>query len=128
MPDVELWATTYLRAALGDRDESYAANVYVSNRVPTQRRDRMVLVRRDGGPRLDQTREAARLAVRVWDTNEQDCNDLARLVRALLWAAPNGDPVLRVRDLSGPSSVPDESKVHQRYMVLEVTVRGTNLT
>ena len=33
-PDVELWATDYLRTALAARDEVYTWGVYVSNRVP----------------------------------------------------------------------------------------------
>lgn len=127
-PDVELWAATYLRAALGGRGESYASNVYVSNAVPSTRRDRMVIFRRDGGPRLDVARDAARLSVRVWAKSEQDATNLAQLVRALLWAAPDGDPVLRVTDLSGPSPVADESGQPLRFFTLEVLVRGTVLS
>lgn len=126
-PDVELWATAYLRAALSGRPESYAANVFVSNAVPSTRRDRMVVVRRDGGPRLDVAREAARLSVRVWAKSEQDVSNLTQLVRALLWASPNGDPVLKVSDLSGPSPVADESGQPLRVFTLEVLVRGTVL-
>lgn len=123
-PDVELWATGHLRSALAARAESYAADVFVSNAVPAGRRDRMVIVRRDGGPRLDVVREAARLTVRVWGKTEQEATDLARLVRALLWAAPNGAPVLKVSDLSGPSPVADESGQPLRLMSFEVIVRG----
>lgn len=123
-PDVEMWATTYLRAALSGRPESFASNVYVSNSVPDTRRDRMVVVRRDGGPRLDTVREAARLGVRVWATSEPDATDLARLIRALLWMAPDGNPVCKVNDLSGPSPVADESKQPLRFFTVELIVRG----
>ena len=125
-PDVELWAATYLRAALAARPESYAV-AYVSNAVPSTRRDRMVIVRRDGGPRVSVTTEAARLAVRVWAPTEKAATDLARLVRALLTVAADGNPVCRVADLSGPSAVPDESGQPLRYFVLELTVRGVPL-
>lgn len=126
-PDIELWATGYIRTALAGRPESYALNVHVSNETPRSRRDRMVIVRRDGGPRLDEVREAARLAVRVWGRTEQEATDLARLVRALIWVAPDGNPVLRVTELSGPTPVADESKQPLRYMTFELTLRGTNL-
>jgi hypothetical protein len=126
-PDVELWATTYLRAALSVRPEPYTANVYVNNVVPAQRHDRMCIVRRDGGPRLDAVREAARLNVRVWAQTEQDATDLARIVSALLWAAPDGDPVLRVEQPTGPTPVADESQQPLRLLAFEVVVRGTQL-
>ena len=125
-PDVELWATGYLRTALAARSEPYAADVYVSNTVPDPRRDTMVQVRRDGGPRLDQVREAARLTVNVWAMKEQDATDLARLVAALMWAAPDGDPVLRVDQATGPTPVADPSRQPLRFMSFEVLVRGTD--
>lgn len=124
-PDVELWATSYLRAELPGRSEPYASGVYVGITVPSPRADRMVVVRRDGGPRLDVIREAARLTVRVWASTEQDATDLTRLVSALLWAAPNGNPVLRVDHLTGSSPVADESRQPLRLTTFEVIVRGT---
>lgn len=124
-PDVELWATGYLRSALAARIEPYAAGVFVANYVPKSRRDRMVQVRRDGGPRLDAVRESARLTVRVWGTSEQEATDLARLVAALLWASPDGNPVVRVSQNSGPSPIPDEQP--QRLMSFDVVVRGSDL-
>jgi len=125
-PDVELWATTFLRAALAARPESFS-NAYVSNAVPQSRRDRMVIVRRDGGPRVTVATEAARLGVRVWGKTEKDVTDLTRLVRALLTNAADGNPVCRVEDLSGPSAVPDESGQPLRFFTLELTVRGIPL-
>lgn len=126
-PDVELWATGWLRTALAARPEAYAANVFVGTAVPSTRRDRMVTIRRDGGPRLDATREAARLGVNVWGKTEQEASDLARLVRALLWAAPDGNPVCRVDELAGPSPVADESGQPRRFLTFELTVRGSDL-
>lgn len=123
-PDVEAWAVGYLRSALAARAESYAQNVVVGTRVPAPRADRMVVVRRDGGPRLDLVREAARLAVRVWAGTEADCADLAALVRGLLWAAPGDGPVVKVDDLAGPSPVEDESGQPLRFFTVEITTRG----
>lgn len=126
-PDVELWATDFLRAALSERNEGYAWGVYVSNTVPKDRRDRMVIVRRDGGL-SDGLRDNARLSVRIWAKKEQDATDLARLVQALLWAAPDGNPVLSVNQQSGPTPVADESKQPLRFLVFEVATRGIALT
>lgn len=126
-PDVELWATGWLRDALAGRPEPYASGVYVSNRVPTTRRDRMVIVRRDGGSRLDLLREVARVGVNVWAGTERDAADLSRLVAALLWSAPNGAPVLQVTQPMGSTPVADPSGQPLRYQTFEVTTRGTQL-
>lgn len=123
-PDVELWATGYLRTALAARGEAYAAGVLVSNTVPATRAGRMVVVRRDGGPRTDVLRDVARLAVRVWAGTEQEATDLARLVSGVLAAAATGSPVARVVVVSGPSPVADPSGQPLRFMAFEVTTRG----
>lgn len=125
-PDVELWATGYLRAALAARPEPYAAVNTVSNRVPPTRTNRMVIVRRDGG-NSDGLRDQARVSVQVWAKTEQDATDLARLVAALLWAAPTGDPVLMVRQQSGPTPIADTSGQPLRYLVFDIHTRGEAL-
>jgi hypothetical protein len=124
-PDVEEWATGWLDAALAARPESYASGVTVRNRIPAPKQAwpmPFVWVRRDGGARLDVAREAPRLAVNVYAAAEQDVADLANLVRALLWSAPDGDPVCRVTELSGPSPIPDSRP--RRFMTFELIVRG----
>ena len=121
--DIELWATGALRAALAARSEPYTDDVYVSNKVPNPRRDRMLIVRRDGGGRLDVVREAPRLGINVWAKTEQDANDLGRLVAALLWAAPDGDPVSRVTVTGGPYPVADDTDF-LRYITAEVISQG----
>ena len=124
-PDIELWATGAIRAALATRSESYTSSVYVGNKVPNPRRDRMVVIRRDGGPRLDLVREAARLGIRVWAKKEQDATDLARLVNGLLWASPDGQSVYKVTILSGPSWTTDESNEPVLYSTAELIVKGS---
>lgn len=130
--DIELWACGRLRALLATRTETYAGNVYVSNTVPNPRRDRMVIVRRDGGGRLDAVREAPRLGVRVFvkagKNAEQEANNLGRLVAGLLAASPDGDPVSRVTILGGPYAVPEESGVEQRYLTAELVSKGRQIT
>src|SRR5690349_2931272 len=122
--DIELWATTKLRALILARTEQYTDNVYVSNTVPSVRPDRMVIVRRDGGGRLDAVREAPRLGVNVWAKTEQDANDLARMVAALLWASPDGDPVSKVTITGGPYAIPEQSPHHVRYLTAELISHG----
>jgi hypothetical protein len=117
-PDVELWATDYLRYALPRYGVS---GVFVSNRRESQKT--AVWVRRDGGPTLDQVREVARLGVNVFAPSEQEATDLALTVSALLRAAADGDPVVRVEQPSGPSPVADNQP--RRFMSFELTVRGT---
>lgn len=130
-PDTELWATTYLRAALAGRSEPYAAGVKVDIKVPTTRTDRMVIVRRDGGPRIGTVLEAARLGVRVFGKTEKEATDLANLARALLTNAVNDRGSIQVKAVSeqaGPSVVIDESAQPLRYFTAELMVRGSALT
>lgn len=124
-PDVELWATGYLRAALAARPEPYSANVYISRKVPDPRRNRMVIVRWEGGPGRDVVLEDGVLSVRVFASTEQEAADLARLVRALLLASAGAGAVKRTRGLGGPYEVPDESGQPLRFFTVELTIRGS---
>lgn len=126
-PDVELFFTGYLRTQLAARAEPYAATVKVDRTAPTTMPARLVTIRRDGGGELDRVRESARLTVNVWHETYQQCSDLSRLVRALLKASPNGDPVLRVDVNSGPSLVPEGNGKPHIVMTFDAWIRGTNL-
>lgn len=131
--DLELWATGALRTALAARSEPYTDDVYVSNDYPLDpatgeptRRPRMVIVRRDGGPRLDVAREEAQMGVNVWAETTQDANDLARMTAALLWSSPDGDPVVKVEQISGLTPIDDPSKQPRVYMTFAITYRGAD--
>ena len=124
-PDVELWATGYLRTKLAVRAEPFAATVHVANVKPATNRPRIVVVRRDGGPQRGLF-DFPRLAVRVWADKEQDAADLARLVQALLVTAPGTGPVVAATVLSGPQGIPDDSQP-QKYLSVELQTRGTPL-
>lgn len=129
--DIELVTTGALRTALAARSEPYTDDVYVSISSPPDPADgepetpaRMVTIRRDGGPRIDVAREQARIAVNVYADDEQECNDLARMVAALMWAMPDGDPILRVDQTTGPTVIPDDRP--HRYLTFDVLTRGTD--
>lgn len=127
-PDVELLLCDYLRTRLAARPEPYAAGVYVGITIPGTRRDRMVIPRRDGGTE-GEMRDQARLSFQIFAKSEQDANDLARLVLALLRAMPATVPaVIHVSVQSGPTVIPDESGQPMRYVVAEVHTRGADLS
>lgn len=128
-PDIELVLTGKYRTALTGRPEAYASNVFVSNTVPNPRKERMVIVRRDGGTQAE-TVDRPRVNLRVWAKTEQDANDLARLVMALAPSFADGDPIVAVPTLgrSGPFSVADESGQPLRSMTVEFHARGVALS
>lgn len=125
-PDFELWLTGYLRAALGARSEPYAQGVVVDTKVQNPRVARMVVVRRDGGPKTNLRQEVARVGINVWGSTEQEATDLARLTRALLAAGVGSGPVRKVVESSGPSPIADVQP--RRFMVVEFTIAGSVLT
>ncbi len=122
--DADLWWTVYIRGALADRDETYAQNVYVGRAVPKDRRERMVLIRRDGGA-VTGVFDRPRVSLDVWAKTEQDATNLASLVVALALTAPlAGAGVTHVEHLSGPNAVPDESGQPRRLCLIEATHRA----
>ena len=128
MPDVELLLTGYLRDALAARSEECCQDVHVSTSVPNPREDRMVVVRRDGGRRLDAFRDLARVGVQVWASSFGECVELASIVRALIQGLPDGAPILACSEQLAPSAVPDKSGQPMRYGVFDLTLRGSDLT
>ena len=125
--DADLWWIVYLRGALVGRTEPYASGVYFDRAVPTTRRDRMVIVRRDGG-NVSGLFDRPRVALDVWAKTEQDATSLANLMIALALDAPGADTCVRVRHLSGPNSVPDPSGQPRRLALIEATHRVAVLT
>lgn len=123
-PDVELVCTAGIRELLAARGQ---ANVFVGNRIPDQRRPRMVIFNRDGGA----TRglfDNPRMRCRVWAETDQDANDLALLIVALMQLLIDGAPVLAASTESGPYDVPDESQSVQKYLLFNLRTRGEALT
>jgi hypothetical protein len=123
-PDAELWATGVVRAALTGRPEAYVSGVKVDNKIPNPRPNRLVQIRRDGGPE-DGVFDNPRFGVNVWAASEKDVANLARLVAALFRQLPGDGVCVAMRQLSGPSSVPDAQP--RRFMTFEGRLRGTPL-
>lgn len=124
--DADLWWIVYLRGALVGRPEPYASGVYFDRRVPTERRDRMVIVRRDGGS-VSGLFDHPRVALDVWAKTEQDATNLASLIVALALDAAGANGCTRVTHLSGPNSVADPSGQPRRLALIEAKHRVTVL-
>jgi hypothetical protein len=121
--DADEWWFIYLRGQFVDREESYAQNVFFSNEVPNPRKDRMVIIRRDGGS-VTGLFDQPRVALDVWAKTKSDVINLSRLVIALALKAPlAGAGVTHVRHLSGPNLVEDPSKQPRRLSLIEATHR-----
>ena len=122
-PDVELWATGWLRPQLADWSP------FVSNQLTTHTKAFAVIVRDDSGPDGLVTAER-RVGVRVIGTDKVRTGALARRVAALLrGAALPETPVAAVGSIRGPYRVdsPDSTTV-EWYLTAELTVVGHQLT
>lgn len=133
--DIELWACGYVRPLLVARSEPYTDNVFVSNEIPKnattakpERRDRMVIFRRDGGTRLGRVFDQPRLSADIWATTKADAIDLARMVSALLDASPGDANVKSCVTSSGPTRIQDPSEQPRVYLTFNLTAKGTDLT
>jgi hypothetical protein len=124
--DAELWWITYLRASLTGRTEPYATGVYFDRRVPTTRRDRMVIVRRDGGF-VRGLFDFPRVSLDVWAKTEQDATNLAALMVGLALGAPLDSDVVSVTHISGPNDVADPSGQPRRQSLIEAKHRAVSL-
>lgn len=132
--DVELWATTYLRAALIARSEPYTEDVYVAAEMPKnaatgepERRTRMALIRRDGGGRSQQVFDNPRLSIDCWAGTWRDAVDLARMTAALIQSAPGNSNVKRAVMTTGPTRVADPSRQPRVYCTFDLVTKGTDL-
>ena len=117
-PDSELWLTGALRGALSD--------TFVDIRIPSQRRPREVIVRRDGGPE-GFVIATQRFGIRCFAATEKQVSDLADETSARLRGLRFTGPAREITTTS-PFPVEDESGVPCRYFSAEIAVRGRPLT
>lgn len=117
LPDIELWATGYLRAGL-------APDVYVSNEIPSTHQARMVIVRRDGGAGT-RVLDKPLLSIRVFNDDPEAIESDVATVRSLMLRAAGNGPVRRVTENGGPLTIPDQPQP-ERLMSYDLVTRGAN--
>ena len=129
-PDIEKILVQRLQEALDARTEPFAANVAVSTIKPSSDvlpyPERMVVIRGDGGPRLDHVRKLERAGITIWCNTYQEASDLARLVEALVKEL-TVDGIKLVDIALSPVRVAEETQQECRYMTIEAIMQGTNL-
>lgn len=113
-PDSELWLTGALRDLLDD--------THVDIRVPSARKPREVIVRRDGGPEGFIV-AVQRFGIRVFATTEKNASDLADESSAYIRDLRFSGPALKITTTS-PFPVEDPSGVPCRYFTAEISIRG----
>lgn len=132
-PDIELFLTGYLR----ERATARGASVDVGNKEPTDLdldSPDQIVVRDDGGPRLDWTSFERSVGVSVLaGTRQHDwpANELAREVftdltdeAILTWP---GSPIASIEwdGCNGPYAVTEQADKARRYMTVQFTVIGS---
>ncbi|MEW1867044.1 hypothetical protein AB0420_02400 [Streptomyces caelestis] len=127
MPDGVAVVRAYLLEALAAR----GIDVPVRTRVPSPRPPRFVRLERIGGTRVDLITDRPRIDVQCWGESEEDANDLATVVRALVLAIPGwrGTAVAYdVAEVGGPNTMPDPESGQDRVVIaVEVSLRGRPL-
>lgn len=130
-PDVEKVLVASLKAALAARTENYAQNVHVATIKPAADVNpypsRIVVLRGDGGPKLDHVRKMERIGVTIWADTYADASKLARLVEALTTDL-TGPEIKLVNVVLSPVRVAEEGAQECRYLTLEVITKGTTLS
>lgn len=123
-----------LRSGLTASLEGYASGVTVQPKLPATKAARMVTVRDDSGPD-DGVQSRRRYGFNVWATSAIEAEKLALLCMAILRNAPDGKPITRVDQLSGPYEIDDEPQMTAEgknlahyFFTGRITVRGTTFT
>lgn len=133
-PDMELWATAYLR----DRLTALGHDVEVSNKEPaslgaSSMTKPLIVVRDDSGAQTSAVTYDRSLGISVLSGTRQDDQEagyLARLVMSIMAddsvAEADGSPVAAVEldGCRGPYSVAETQDLHRKYMTVEYSVVG----
>lgn len=132
-PDVEAVLVSAVKPLFAARTESYAAGVYVSNKMPLKldgtpdRKPRMVIIRDDSGNQLDVVRDLVRIGVQFWGppNKREEAKDLSELGRALFNSMAGTGPIKKIRCTLRPVFVEDAQPMF--YAAFELIVKGKNL-
>lgn len=129
-PDVEKILTVALKNELDNRTEVYTADVHVSTIKPgpdvKPYPRRIVTIRSDGGQKLDWVRKLERVGINVYADTYADASDLAHLIEALS-VSLTGNEIKLSRVALSPTRVNEEGPQQSRYLVLELTIKGSSL-
>lgn len=122
-------ATYVVITALNDGFSAYSESAVAYEKVPATRPAKFVVVRRTGGPQLNQFTDLAQVTVESYGASVEDAHDLAQLARALLRQARatsvDGDAVYRVDEISGPAELPDPLSDQARFsQTFAAAIRG----
>lgn len=127
-PDATDVCVSFLRDALDGQGD----DATVAARIPNLRPERLVVVRRVGGPRLNLVADDPMISVECWAADTADAHDLAQLCRALVHTMRGGTvagvPIYRIDELAGPADLPDPLSDQPRYVfTVQIAMRGTAL-
>lgn len=129
-PDVESVLVAGLKAALAERSEEYAQGVHVGTIKPAPDVNpypsRIITVRSDGGPQLDDVRKQERVGMIISCDTYADANRLSRLIEALVKTLV-GEQLKLVTVVLSPVRMAEVGTQEVRYMTLEVISKGTAL-
>lgn len=102
-------------------------------RVPSPRpAGGFVLVRRVGGPRLNQVADNPTVTIEAWQDTDAEAHDLCQLARSVVYAmrgtTEDGHAIYRIGEFGGPADLPDPLSDQPRYTcTLTIGVRGEAL-
>ena len=117
-PDVEMAASTFLRAGLNSLADK------VATKVPATMPNRMVRVSLTGGSRVNVAADTVQLTVEGWAEDEQTASNLVRTAQAIMFSAAGstagGVFVRKVESVGGVQFFPDPDTAKPRY---QFTVR-----
>jgi hypothetical protein len=129
-PDPVKTIVSGLVAALEARTEPVASEVYVATKMPPASLvpypSKIVTIRSDGGPKLDEVRQFIRIGVNVYADTYADASELAYLVDALAEDL-RGEQIKMVTTVLSPTRVPEDSEQEHRYLTWEIITKGSTL-
>lgn len=131
-PDMELWLTGYLRAALEADGEDVEVDAKEPDELTTPLERPLIIVRDDSGARTEAITFDRQVGVSVLAgtrTDDREARRLARLVYAIATdtdvALAAGSPVAAVTGANGPYAVAEDQDVSRRYFTVSYSVVGS---
>jgi hypothetical protein len=129
-PDVEKVLVAAFNAELAARSEPYAQDVVVATKKPAADQvpypSRILVIRSDGGPKLDWVRKSERVGITIWANTYADASDLARLVEAIT-VTMTGESIKLAQIVLSPIRLDEAGPQECRYMTLELITKGSTL-